>query len=362
MMLHKVWINCKAEIIAFLEPVRPLRQADDWLRTLEARVTLFSGLLAELCPSNVIAPCVMDLYSRLDIRAILERPLDDNGENTVDRTSFVDVLADFDAILKYARAQRIATLLAALRAKSNTPQAITEADLDRPTCLFRCTGSNCEVDVMNSATALVHRCETYRVDDYDEEFSTAEWRMTEPMERMQHVCVHVVQLAGGQATFEMDSEAIGRAEMAMTLAGIDPIHTTISDIDSVDPWFSCSCTSCTPAKRGFHTKKAVFSWRQLVSHHLQSTGFTVLSADIAWAQVEHGHYGIETYSLLNKGERSLAIKAHKVFKPPLNKTVGSASRIYGSMTTSCFQAIWACGHCGKSPLSMSVLEDHVRAT
>jgi hypothetical protein len=154
-----VWTSFKPRIVAFMEPIRLLRQADEWLKALKRRVKLLGDLLVELFPSDVIPPCVMDVYTRHDVRTILERPLDDEGQDTVDGPSFTDL--NFDVIQAHAKAERTNTMLGALQNKSDSPEAITEADLDRPTSLFRCTADSsvCSSGFMDSATALVHRCE-----------------------------------------------------------------------------------------------------------------------------------------------------------------------------------------------------------
>jgi hypothetical protein len=249
--------------MAFMEPVRPLRKADEWLNVLKQRVTLLGGLLLKRCPSDTIPPCVIDLYPRPDIRTILEQPLDDNSQDSVDEASFADALVNFDAILADARVQRTATLLAAMRTKSKTPDAITEVDLDRPTSLFQCGSSYCVLNnVMNTATALVHRCE-YDPYRYSQIRPTgmAEWNMTDALERMNYIC-RAVEVCGGPATFVVDTHAMARATRIIELVEIYPA-CTIADLDAIDPWFSCSCYSCN-SSGGFHATKPAISWRQLV--------------------------------------------------------------------------------------------------
>jgi hypothetical protein len=254
--------------MAFMEPIRPLRKADEWLKVLKQRVTLLGGLLLERCPSDTIAPCVIDLYSRLDIRAILERPLDDKGQDNVDEASFAVVLADFDALVAGARTHRAITLLAAMRTNSKTPDAITEADLDRPTSLFKCGSSYCVSNsVMNTATASVHRCENdqYRYSQ-TRPMGMAEWNMTDALERMHYIC-RAVEVCGGPATFVVDTHAMARATRIIELVGIYPA-CTVADLDAIDPWFSCSCYSCN-SPGGFHATKPAISWRHLVRLQLR---------------------------------------------------------------------------------------------
>jgi hypothetical protein len=248
----------------FMEPIRPLRKADEWLKVLKQRVTLLSGLLVERCPSDTIPPCIIDLYSRLDIRAILEQPLDYNCQDNVDEASFADALANFDAILADARAQRTITLVAALRAQSESPDAITEADLDRPTSLFTCSNNDCAPrNAMIAATALTHRCEkTHHHYLRSKRMGMTEWKITDPLERMQYVS-RSVQVCGGPATFQVDVYAAACATIVVQLVAIRPL-CTITDLDGLDIWFSCSCPQCGDS-RGFHSTKPAMTWRQLVS-------------------------------------------------------------------------------------------------
>jgi hypothetical protein len=207
--------------MAFMEPVRPLRKADEWLNVLKQRVTLLGDLLLKRCPSDTIPPCVIDLYPRTDIRTILEQPLDDNSQDSVDEASFADALANFDAILADARAQRTATLVAALRAKSETPDSITEADLDRRTSLFKCSNNDCAPrNAMISATALTHRCQrTHNPFGRSPRMCMTEWKITDPLERMQHVS-RSVQVCGGPATFQVDGYAAARAANVVQILDI----------------------------------------------------------------------------------------------------------------------------------------------
>jgi hypothetical protein len=344
-------MNCKPEVVAFMKPVRPLRQANDWLEVLKRRATLLSSLLVERCPSHVIAPCVMDLYSRLDVRSILERPLDDDGRDTVDKFCFTGILADFDAVLAYVRAERTNTMLVALRAKSDTPDAVTEADLDRPTSLFRCTAADrdCTSGVMNSVTALIHRCERHLFYTIQSRgTSLTELQLMDPLERMRFVCAQV-RVSGGQADIELDPRAIVRVEQFMTLLDVDPVEVTMAYLDELDPWFSCSCPYCTtPGNQGSHSTKSVTDWRHLVSRKHVSV---VPRADLTLAQVSQHHYNAtHELGVLDEDERALAIKERDACKSSLNPA--SASTV----------AVWACGHCLMSPLTANALEQHVRNT
>jgi hypothetical protein len=266
--------------MGFLATVRPMRKADEWLKVLKDRATLLSGLLVRHCPSEVVVPCVMDLYTRLDIRAILERPLDDNGQDTVDGEAFTDILADFDPILAHARAERSSTLLSALRTESDTPNAITTADLDRPTSVFRCTSGGCTASVMNGAMALMHRCDLHRWHHLQHQrTSMTEWRITDPMERMRYVCKSI-QGCGGSATFELELQAMAWAMKVMELAEVDPVKTTVEDLDDLDPWFSCSCHSCSIYNPGFHATMRVHDWRHIVSAKYNRDAFVVPNANV----------------------------------------------------------------------------------
>jgi hypothetical protein len=264
-----------------MEPVRTLRLADEWLHVLKRRVTLFSDLVVERCPSDIIPPCVMNLYTRLDIRAILERSLDDDGRDTVNEATFTDILADFDALLAYARAERTTTLLAAIETGSKTPGVVTEAHFDRATSIFRCNSQGCTVVGINSATALVHRCDLHHYGNLPNggRFGLTQWEMTEPLDRMRYICA-IVPSSGGQTTIGLDLSAIGRAKRIMNLVGIDPAQGTMADLDSRDPWISCSCQHCALVRgsTGFYSSKSVMDWRHLVCHnsrvefaHLTST-------------------------------------------------------------------------------------------
>jgi hypothetical protein len=265
-----VWTSFKPRIVAFMEPVRLLRQADEWLEVLKRRVKLLGDLLVELFLSDVIPPCVIDVYTRHDVRMILERPLDDERQDTVDGSSFTDL--NFDVIQAHAKAERINTMIAALRAKSDSPEAITEADLDRPTSLFRCTAdsSDCSSAVMNSATALVHRCELESSHLLQSsEFGRKELELVNPLERMRYICTQV-KVSGGRATTGLDRRAISRAEKVMTLAGIDLFEGTVAQLDDHDPWVWSPCpylkSTSSSCRRSHHGSESVFDWRHLVSH------------------------------------------------------------------------------------------------
>jgi hypothetical protein len=335
--------------MAFMEPIRPLRVADDWFTVLKRRATLLGDLLMKRCPPDVIAPCVMDLYTRPDIRTILEQPLGDHGQDTVDEATFMDVLPDMDVILPYVRAGRIASLLAALRAKSDTPDAITEADLDRPTSLFQCSAarhSGCTSGVMNCAMALVHRCEQQPWFMYRErEFTFKDLQVTDHLERMRCVCTKA-QVCGGRATFELHSEAIARAKELMALARIDPTEVTIAYLDKLDLWFSCSCRHCVPdSSQESHFTKSATDWRHLVSCY---AALISLRAHPTFPQVSnHHYYQTDTLSILDENEKALAIEERDAFEPSLRLAPFSSV------------ATWACARCDMSPLTTAALQQHL---
>jgi hypothetical protein len=56
----------------------------------------------------------------------------------------------------------------------------------------------------------------------------------------------------------------------------------------------------------------------------------------------------DLWTELNEEERALAIVEHNAFKPTLDISPRSVD------------AIWSCGHCAMSPLSIMALKQHVR--
>jgi hypothetical protein len=273
-----VWANCQKEVIEFMTTIRPLRKTDKWLAVLKHRVTMLGALLLDRSPDTMEPICIMDVYTRLDIRAVLERPCDDDDIDTVEEEDFSDALADWDGVVAHARASRRTKLLEALRKVPEQSQA-TEEDLGRLTSLFRCTDTACAMGnrVMNAAMATIHRCQPHPwASSINYPTSMSEWVKTDPLELMQIVCSRS-DVSGGRGTFEVEMVARERAVKVIQLAGLDPQTVTAADLDKMDPWFMCTCTTCRGATYLFGTSRRLFDWRHAVSHDIKCSMISTYS-------------------------------------------------------------------------------------
>jgi hypothetical protein len=283
-----VWLNMQAEIIEFMEEAREARKADGQLRVLKRRVELLTAAMKPLTSSYV--PRVVDIYSMDSIREILDRPLE-GGNDTVTAHSFNDALADFDAVLKHARASRRSELIKALSAWQDlcarritasdqedsgegegdsdfaygTP---TEAHLELATSLFTCQEPTrarylwCAATQTCSADEfLTHHC----WNRWPVTWGVREWAQTDRYQQLAYVCADV-QVAGGAGHVHVAGDYARKAAEVVRRAGLDPLRATKRAMDVADAWFWCTCERCRMITLRMDGHRLALDWRQAVLH------------------------------------------------------------------------------------------------
>jgi hypothetical protein len=260
-----------------MDCVRSLRYAHRWLYALKRRAEILGGLLKERTPTHVTPLCVMDVYTRDDFRAILERPLGPNGEDDVQADDFVISLADFNNVGYWAMTERGMSLVAALEAAATPKTKFAFEDLERPTSLFRCGNPRCPAhqQVLNSAVALSHRCPDHSPPTAGmwQRFGSymyprlCDLQLTDPMERMRMICNWEVGTCGGAAAFIVHADAVIRTRFAMESVGLDPDTGTVLELNFWDPWFVCTCVRCRGGSDSpTYVAETILDWRHMVSY------------------------------------------------------------------------------------------------
>jgi hypothetical protein len=237
--------------------VRSWRQVDLQLSSVRQRIELLVSALRTRTTSYL--PRAIDLYSFGPIHALIDRPLENDDDDTVTLDDFTNVLSNFDDILAHCRSRRVSHALDALRASPDRPPGdVRQDDLNLATSLFRChsVGGICSSDVMTLQDTLVHHCPTRYLPRREN------WFIVDRQEQAELVS-HWIDGAGGNVTLRVHLGARMRAVHLIKLAGLDPENSTFDDMDALNPLFGCSCMPCVWRTQR-DQRRIVFDWRQAV--------------------------------------------------------------------------------------------------
>jgi hypothetical protein len=169
----------------------------------------------------------------------------------------------------------------ALRTNGYDMPADPDAALSLATSLFICItnlkghSARCLTSIMQYQEALAHRCPRLPVgDDIDAEVTrtTMHWYTDDRAEWRR---LAAEQTYGPEERIVRFTAASAKAAEVVTMAGLDPATATFDDMDDLDPWFLCTCRTCTHLGGEKVGEGDAYDWRHAVRYTVLSLSLCI---------------------------------------------------------------------------------------
>jgi hypothetical protein len=267
-----VWSNIKTEVVNFMDQIRANRETEARLKTLKQRVEHLVSVTREHTAPHDCPPHIADLDSIPTIRELLDRPLA-NGQDTVTRAIFAQVVVNFDETVAHCRQHRRDALLSHLRVDGVPLPA--EADLALATSIFECPAHVSSWlcsrgGFLSAAEMRAHRCLGWGLRAEVGRPGRRDWDVRERQAQLDLVCSWIPD-AGGPGHVGVQAAVRERAARIVALAGLDPASATAEEMDAVGAWFVCSSLCLVCKYRATKGQRPIHNWRHAVSPHLPSS-------------------------------------------------------------------------------------------